>query len=100
MGGRGTEKSACRSCIRGCHTAHNQFGKSIRWESHSYRLGRYAQWQLHVAEFDDVAAARATWTTNSTAFYGSGAFSNAIPINSAEPARFFRSDSVNFTGTR
>lgn len=38
----------------------------------------------------NVAAPRAEWTTNLTdAFDGSGAFSNAIPINTGEPARFF-----------
>lgn len=39
----------------------------------------------------DVAAPLANWTTNLTgAFDGSGSFSNAIPINTGEPARFFR----------
>lgn len=39
----------------------------------------------------DVTTPLANWTTNSTGvFNGSGAFSNAIPINPAEAARFFR----------
>ncbi|MBE0544606.1 MAG: autotransporter-associated beta strand repeat-containing protein [Verrucomicrobia bacterium] len=39
----------------------------------------------------DVAAPLANWTTNLTgAFDGSGSFSNAIPINTGEPARFFQ----------
>jgi autotransporter-associated beta strand protein len=39
----------------------------------------------------NVAAPLASWTTNSAgAFDGSGGFSNAIPINATEPARFFR----------
>jgi hypothetical protein len=39
----------------------------------------------------DVNAPLANWTTNSTGvFNGSGAFSDAIPINPAEATRFFR----------
>ena len=39
----------------------------------------------------NVAAPSANWTTNlAGAFDGSGAFSNAFPINTGEPARFFR----------
>ncbi len=39
----------------------------------------------------NVAAPSVEWTTNlSGAFDGSGAFSNAFPINTGEPARFFR----------
>jgi hypothetical protein len=40
---------------------------------------------------DDAAAPLANWTTNLTGVFDvSGAFSNAIPINTSEPARFFR----------
>jgi hypothetical protein len=39
----------------------------------------------------NVASPLATWTTNTTgSFNGSGAFSNAIPINTGEALRFFR----------
>jgi hypothetical protein len=38
----------------------------------------------------NVASPVATWTTNSTGvFDASGAFSNSIPVNPSEPARFF-----------
>lgn len=40
---------------------------------------------------DAAAAPLANWTTNLTGVFDvSGAFSNAIPINTSEPARFFR----------
>ncbi len=39
----------------------------------------------------NVADPLASWTTNSTGVFDSnGAFSNAIPVNPSEPARFFR----------
>jgi HpiC1 cyclase/Immunoglobulin domain len=39
----------------------------------------------------DITAPLANWTTNSTGlFNGSGAFSNAIPVNTTEAVRFFR----------
>ncbi len=39
----------------------------------------------------NVAAPAANWTTNSTGvFDAAGAFSNAIPINPAEPVRFYK----------
>lgn len=39
----------------------------------------------------NIATPLASWTTNSTGtFDGTGAFSNAIPINRSEPDRFFR----------
>jgi hypothetical protein len=39
----------------------------------------------------DVSAPLASWTTNSVGvFEGDGTYSNAIPINTSEPARFFR----------
>jgi hypothetical protein len=39
----------------------------------------------------NVASPASTWTTNSTGvFDANGAFSNAIPVNHSEPARFFR----------
>jgi autotransporter-associated beta strand protein len=39
----------------------------------------------------NVAAPLATWTTNlSDVFDGTGAFSNAIPVNASEPQRYFR----------
>ncbi|MDB6109400.1 MAG: Autotransporter-associated beta strand repeat protein, partial [Pedosphaera sp.] len=39
----------------------------------------------------NAAAPAADWTTNTTGvFSGGGSFSNAIPINVSEPARFFR----------
>jgi autotransporter-associated beta strand protein len=39
----------------------------------------------------NVAAPLTLWTTNTTGtFDGSGGFSNAFPINTSEPARFFR----------
>lgn len=38
----------------------------------------------------NVAAPLATWTTNSTGVFDSnGAFSNALPVNASEPARFY-----------
>ncbi len=38
----------------------------------------------------DVAAPLANWTTNLTGFFDAGgAFSNAIPVSTSEPARFF-----------
>jgi len=39
----------------------------------------------------NVAAPMATWTTNTTGVFDSGgSFSNAFPINTSEPKRFFR----------
>jgi hypothetical protein len=39
----------------------------------------------------NVVNPMATWTTNTSGvFSGTGTFSNAMPINVSEPARFFR----------